>query len=342
MHRYLPALSLLVACGAQPLTPDEVRAEIDSPSGHLSAETLPDVADDFLLASDTWGSETSAWGWVDQAGGGGGDVPPAARWVAEQAAEAGLLEDNLANAFFLADLFCATDFIVQLSEFEDCDRGETCEVELVLSSCLLRMGDNDPDASGKIRFTLSEEETAEYDRGSLELSFEDWRATRSDGYWGDLHGLIGIEGTSFSDRTREELLYSADFTHEVIDPEEVGLFNDGVIWSRRVKAALRFAYESDGVTDQGTVDLLTWVDEDGDGSPDGSVVMRFAVEASPLEDGTLVGATLELIDADGTWTCSWSLTEQTLEDGATRVSSAGTCTDPDGETVDFDGSVLVD
>lgn len=325
------ALALILGCSKGPMTPDDVRAELDNPSARLSAGNLPGVTDDFFASRESWAGETNAWGWVD--GASGARIGPAR--MADRVLDRGNLE-RLVNPA-LGGIFCATDFVLQLASFEDCDRGDTCEVEFVLKACMMRLG-GDESAKGKLRFTLSEQTASDFDRGSLSLGFEDWRFTDGD-LWAEMDGLLAIEGTSWHDGSREEVLYTSDFSVRGLDPAERGVFRSGETFDRRVRAALRFTYEDLGASETGTVEILAWVDEDGDGRDDGSVVLRFGVEVSPFDGGTLAGFTAELIDAQGTWSCTWEVAEQTSDEGGTTVTSRGTCTDPAGETVSFDGSV---
>lgn len=325
-------LALMLGCSKDPLSPDDVRAELDNPTARLSASSIPDVADDFFASKDAWGGEASAWGWVDL---GRSNARIGAEGMRDRVMDRGNLERMVNPA--LGGIFCAADFVLQLSSFEECSRGDTCEVELVLKACMLNLA-GDEAAKGKLRFTLREEQQADFDRGSLSLGFEDWRYTNGD-FWAELDGLLAIEGTSWHDGSKEEILYTSDFSLRSVDPDARGLFRSGEVFERRARAALRFTYEDLGGSETGTVEILAWVDEDGDGREDGSVVVRFGVEVSPLADGTLAGFTVELIDATGTWSCAWTTAEQSSGDGGTTWTSGGTCTDPSGATVSFDGSV---
>ncbi len=339
----LAPLTLLFACNNGPMDAEDVRAELDNPTARLDASTLPDVTDDFFLNDEAFDRETNAFSFLGSAESGARLGPEGMAERVRGFANASDLQDIAAPA--LGDVFCATDFLLQLSSFEDCDRGNTCEVELVLKACLLRIGeDGDDSAKGKIRFTLREEERSDFDRGTLELGFEKWRYTEASGAWTQLDGLLAIEGTSWHDGSREELVYSADFSTRGFDPEARGVFRSGETYERIVRAAMRFVYEEVGSTETGSVEMLAWVDEDGDGREDATAVIRFSVEVSPLgatdEDGTLTGFTAEVIDASGTWTCTWNVAEQVSDTDGTTWTSAGTCTDPDGETVNFDGTVF--
>ncbi|MEZ4316802.1 MAG: hypothetical protein R3F61_04850 [Myxococcota bacterium] len=334
------ALALLFACNKGPMGPDDVRAEMENPSGRLTAQNLPGVADDFFASSEAYDGESLAWGWVGNARGGGTSERLGPDRMADRVRDLANLDGFVSKG--LGDIFCATDFLLQLSTFESCDRGNTCEVELVVKACLMRIGeDGDEAAKGKLRFTLREEQDRDFDRGSLSLGFEDWRFTDGDA-WAELEGLLAIEGTSWHDGSREEVLYSADFSTRGLDPDARGVFRSGETFDRRVRAAMRFVYEDDGTTETGTIELLAWVDEDGDGDEDGSVVVRFGVEVSTLDTGTMTGLTAELVDATGVWTCTWNVAEQLSDSDGTTWTSAGTCTDPNGESVSFEGSVFED
>ena len=339
------AFALLFACNNGPMDAEDVRNELDNPTARLDASTLPDVTDDFFLNDEAFDRELGAFGFLGSAGSSSRVGPQGMAQKVRDFASVEGLQDVGAPA--LGDFFCATDFLLQLATFEDCSRGNTCEVELVLKACLFRIGENgDESAKGKIRFTVREEQQQDFDRGALELGFEKWRYTEADGAWTQLDGLLAIEGTSWHDGTREELVYSADFSTRGFDPDARGVFRSGETFDLAVRAAMRFVYEQVGDTEVGTVEMLAWVDEDGDGRDDGSAVIRFSVDVSPLgatdQDGTLTGFTAEVIDATGTWSCTWNVAEQTSDTDGTTWTSAGTCTDPNGETVTFDGSVVED
>lgn len=333
-------LALLAGCKSGPMDPATVREHLDAPTARLTSGSIPDLTDDWFASRETWMGENMTFGWLDIFRGDSSLEPTAsARRVPRVSAVKRALEDlRTVENPLLGEVICASSFLLSLASYEDCSRGDTCEVELVVDSCLLSIA-GDEAAKGKIRLTIAEQQADDFDRGSFSIGFEKWRWTLPDGAWGQLDGLVAIEGTSYHDGSREELLYTADFASKGFDPLERGLFKSGKEWDRSVRAAMRLLYEDVGGSQSGTVEVLAWVDEDGDGRPDASAVLRFSATTTALDDGALAGFTMEVIDGNGTWTCTWEAAEEASDRSSTTWSSRGSCTDPGGQVVDFDGSV---
>ena len=318
-------LFALMACNG-PLSPDDIRTQLDNPTATLSADTIPDVTDDWFRSQAGYTGEKDAWGLVNLASG-----DPVNSFIDLPGNLGPSPYATLASAA-LGDVVCAVDFVAQLSTFDSCESGSTCKASFTFNSCLL----DDEGAKGKIRFTITEENLSEYDRGSLKIEFINFRTTDASGIWDQLDGSIEIETTEYSDGLRSELIYGIDFKERTFDPEQRSLFQNGQLTEERIRAAFRVSAFDDGTQENLEVEMLAWLNENGNNEE--SVVVRFDLG---VFDDSLVGASLELIDAAGSWTCTWESAEQQVGEVTTWISR-GTCTDPDGETVTFDGKVTSD
>lgn len=306
---------LLVACNPS-LKASDVRRELDAPSARLDASTLPQITDDLFQGSAARNGEASAWNWSGRA-----DSSPSA----------GLMSPTRGPAVtqgLLGGVGCAVGTLASIDSSGDCGRGNSCKTKFVLRSCLL----DDPLAQGRIAFTVEQKAKRDYDQGKVTIDFRDWGTSGAEGYLDHLDGAIEVESTSWDDR--DELIYTSDFTAGTWDLDAPA--SERVLNEQRVRGALRFVSETDGDDLEASVEVLGWIDEDGDGEDDGSIVLRLSTQV--LDEGSFVGATFEVIDAQGTWTCSFTAAEESRADGTTWTS-AGTCTDPDGNAVDFDGVV---
>ena len=65
----------------------------------------------------------------------------------------------------------------------------------------------------------------------------------------------------------------------------------------------------------------------------------FAAEAEEVSpDKTLAEATLSVRGSNGDFTCTWSGAAEERTDESATVTSAGSCTDENGDTFDFSGT----
>lgn len=311
----------LVACGPAAEEVD-VRDSLDAPTAQLDADLIPQVADDWFRATNLYRTQDWALGLVSLARGLQGrralpiDTP-------EVPAEP-----------LLGGVVCAASYIAELASYEQCERGDTCTAQLTLRSCLL----TDAYARGKMQLRVSEQQGADFDRGSLEIEFDDFRTDDPlrAGFASELDGIILVEGTTFSEREREEIVYLADFRTRELDMGRRGVFGGGVVLDQQVRAGIRLAAESTEGAEEVSVEMVAFVDDDGDGIPTASVVIRMGLQE--LEGGELEGLTLVLEGAGGGWTCTWDTVDLQSDDLSTTTSS-GFCIDPDGNRVGFSGTV---
>lgn len=204
---------------------------------------------------------------------------------------------------------------------DECRPGNDCTVSFNFHSCLL----DDANASGRIKFTVRERTTRRFDRGTVTMDFRKWQTTLDEDTVSHVDGVVEVEATRYD--TRDTLLTVAEFEHGVHT-----LAGD-VLREESVRGALRIVSEDQEDGEDITIEVLGWVDEDGDGEDDGSIVIR--VKASVLEDGDYLDVRFEVEDASGIWACAYTGIE---EDGEVWTS-VGTCTDPSGDTVSFEGVV---
>lgn len=305
-------LIALIACN-NALDADGVRGQLDAPTARLTARTLPQVADDLIMSQRTVASERHAMGL--QAGGSRSSTARSA------------VDGFLGGGGALGTFGCAVGTAASIQSNE-CRRGQTCRTRFTFKSCLL----DDPLADGKIRFTIEERERRAYDEGRLTVDFRGWQTAVDDSTVHRTDGEIEVEARTWPNK--EEIVYTADFVSSVRDAGARG--DEGIQEQVEVLSALRMTYEDTADGEDVSVEVLGWVDDDGDGVQDGSVVLR--MNASIFDEGDALQTTLELVDATGTWTCTYTIQEAPNGDGV-EWTSQGSCTDPSGATVDFDGSV---
>lgn len=315
-------MMLLGAC-KQADEPLEVLDELDNPTANLTAELIPQVVDDYMRNAETYRLEQFAFTLLDIAAGG-----------RARTSQGLLADDSLPQQEFIGGAICAVGFIAELASYESCQPGQSCTAELTFNSCLM----SDEYARGKLHMRVSHEQVDGLDRGELAIEFDDFRS--DDGRPGlatEVDGILSVEGAISEDLEREELIYTADLRTRLIDMRRrVPVFGGGVIEDIHVRAGMRVIVDNTPGSELASVEMLAYVDEDGDGIPTASVVLRMTVEE--LENGDLEDLTLEIIGAGGGWTCGWENVERISEDGVSWISS-GFCTDPDGNEVDFSGTV---
>ncbi len=331
---FLAALVPLVGCNAGPLTADQVRYELDNPTAAVGDDTMALITDDVADASSTFAAEDMA---------GAVRSSQTARMTAPRAfdplLDPAVLDQAISGAVgsTVLDIFCLSGLLVAASEFDECEQGMTCEVELTIDSCVLRVGeDGDENASGKIVFTLEESTTPEYDRGTLSIEWKAWQYTDGD-HIAHLDGLISLEVTDYHDELREEVIYSVDLVAQELDPS-AGRFEDDVLAEGHVKAAMRITTYEDDTVESVTLEVLAYVDEDNDGVDDATLVIEFDLTSTALDDQvTATDATLTVRGTNGSWTCTWEALEIDGE-AATTTHSQGVCIDDaTGETFSWEG-----
>lgn len=305
-------LIALIACN-NALDADDVRRQLDAPTARLTAATLPQVADDLVMSQRTVASERAAMGL--QSGGSRSSTARSA------------VDGFLGGGGALGTFGCAVGTAASIQSNE-CVRGQTCRTRFTFKSCLL----DDPLADGKIRFTVEERERRDYDEGRLTVDFRGWQTSADENSVYRTDGEIEVEARTWPNK--EEIVYTADFASSVRDAGVRG--DEGIQELVEVMAALRITSEDTAEGEDVSVEVLGWVDEDGDGVQDGSVVLRMS--ASIFDEGDALQTTLELVDAAGTWTCTYSVEEEQTSDGVVWTSQ-GSCTDPSGAPVDFEGVV---
>lgn len=328
--RFLPSLSLLTVatlaltgtgCG-QRLTPERVRELLDAPTGDVSPDTMGRVTRDLFGADRATGAEALAQLIkADQSDGGGNAVRPI------PGVQTGVLEDA-------GDVFCVGGLVAGLATFDACELGEECDGDVTIDSCLLRVGeDGDEDARGKIRFRLQNVVDSAFDRSTMSIEFQEWKASHDETTLDTLDGQIALESTRATDDTSIDLVFASDFDMNLVLKEH-GLFEDGIQERTEVVAGLRFQASETEDSAQGQLDVLAFVDENG--NREDSVTIRLAAESHRVDaDNATASATLEVIAANGTFACTWSGAEESVDRDGVRVTSAGSCVDEDGETFEF-------
>ncbi len=336
------ALSIFVGCDrTETLTPEQVRAELENPSGTVDDGSMVAIADDWFGAGTAFEAEDMA----------GVLKTSNSRRVQRTGTPLDVVLDpdvvgqalSYGVGSTVVDIFCVTDLITDIQEFDDCETGDTCEVELTIDSCILRLGDGgDEHAEGSITFTLSQTTTTEYDRGELSIEFDSWMYTDGD-HVDYTNGLIAVEVTEWKTQELDEVIYSVDLTRKYVNPDEDGLFSDGAYWENRARAAMRLSFLEEGATETATLEVLSFVDIGNDGDLEDTLVITLDFTHTEVSDAVdSASLTLQVRGTNGSFTCSWhgAVAEQTEE--RTGYHSEGTCVDDEtGETFTWDGTHFV-
>lgn len=318
----LSLIATSTACSGY-LTPDEVRQHLESPRGSVAQDTVGRATDDFFGAQYASGAENVASFIKGNESSGDGAAAWAANVIAsgdmEKAVSMGAVED-------IGDLFCAAGLVASIASFDSCDAGD-CEAELVIDSCVLRIGENgDELARGKIKFRVKTREESDLLRSELRIEFEDFESTidTEDGITQYFAGIIALETTSTS--TRDEVIFSCDLNQETRSSDR-GLFTDYVISGQRLTVAMRFVAETSETAASGTLEILAFLD-DTDDTRDESVVLSLAAESRHIdEDTTLAGATLSVRGSNGAFTCTWNAASETVDEDTRTYQANGVCID---------------
>ena len=329
-HPYVPRLAGVIALAAammsmgcaERLTPELVRAYLDEPAGDVGPDAMTKVTRDLFRTSGA----TSAERFVDllrldQDGGGTQNALPVQTGVLETA----------------GDVFCVSSLVADIATFDGCELGDSCSAELVLDSCLLRVGDEgDEDARGKFVLKLDNDVEGGASVSTLGIEMAGWESSRDDAELTTFNGVIALEVTEADDDDALELVFASDFEAGV-KRKERGFFDDGIEELVHMSAGLRFAAETSDLGGRGSLEVLTFVDEDGGRSQSVSVVM--SAEGHQLDaENAVASASLEVRGDNGTFTCTWGGTSQSADRDGLRVQSSGECIDEDGEVFSFDGS----
>lgn len=317
-----------VACGPGYLTPEEVRSHLEAPKGAVTSSSIGRATRDYVRAQKASGAERSAMFFKDSESDGG-----AAAWAAG-VIEAGAMEKAVAMSAVsdIGDLFCAASLVASIATFDSCSENpEDCEAELVIDSCVLRIGEGgDALAKGRIRFRIKNQERPEFHRTELSIEFEDFESTVEEGegitqYFG---GLIAIEttATESAEGNAAEVIFSCDLD-EQRRSQDRGLFDDGILERQRLTVAMRFTAAESTTEASGTLEILAFLD-DSDDSRDESVVLSLAAESRRLDDESpIAGATLAVRGSNGAFSCTWSSASEAIEGETRSYSSQGICLD---------------
>ena len=330
MYTTLVALGavLLTGCGPGYLTPEQAREHLENPKGQVTRDTIGRATDDFFLAQRGSAAESTASFIKANESSGDGAAAWASGVVAqgsmEQAVALGAAED-------IGDIFCAASLVASIANFDACsESADSCEAELVIDSCILRIGDGgDRQARGKIKYTIKTRSEADFERSELRITFDNFQYTDDEGanILAYFAGILAIETTEWSDG-RDEVIFSCDLDEQRRGPER-GLFNDDIVERTRVTVAMRFLHEESATSETGSLQILAFVDESED-ARDESVVISFQAESREIDDSTtLAGATLSVRGSNGSFECVWGAASEDIEGERRTYQSEGRCIDSD-------------
>ncbi len=322
--RGLCCLSLLVAsvgCDNR-LTPDRVRELLDEPQGEVTPTSMTRVSRDLFRGSGAAAGEGFAQLFkIGQSDGGG---PSNALPVS-----AGVMED-------VGDAFCVGSLVLDIAAFDDCDLGADCKEELVLDSCLLRVGEGDEAARGKFIFKIDSSVTDDVSTSALGIEMDGWESSRDEATLDTFAGRIDLETIADGNDNSLEVVFASDFETS-IKRKERGFFDDGIEERVQMSAGMRFTAQSDADSARGTLEVLTFVDEGGDQTQ--SVAVSFEAEGHQFsaEEAT-ASASLSVTGSNGSFVCTWSAASRAADRDGLSVESAGECVDEDGDTFSFEGT----
>lgn len=324
----LVAGGLLAAAGCGPhyLTPEEVRAHILLPRGHVGEDTIGRVTDDFFKAQRASLAEgTANFIKASESSGDG-----AAAW-AQGVIAGGAMEEavSMGAAESVADLFCAASLVASIASFDDCSRdADNCEAELIIDSCVLRIGQNgDENARGRIKFHIKTQSNDTLRKTALTLTFEGFEFTEDAvaGLTTYFDGVIAIDATEWGD-LGEEVIFTCDLDQQVRGQDR-GLFNDDIRARTRLTVAMRFSRGRTKESESGSLEIVAFVDDTED-TRDEAVVLSFAAESRHLDENTtLAGATLQVRGQNGAFSCTWEAASEELEGEVSTYASSGACVD---------------
>jgi hypothetical protein len=314
----------ILGAGCNPrLTPDEVRGLLDEPKGTVTAAVMPAVTRELFMTDRATGFENFASVLKsDQSDDGdGGDDNGG--------------DEGVAGA--IGDTFCVGGLVASVASFDGCQSGDSCQAELSLDSCLLRVGDPgvDEEAKGKIVFKVDNAVDDDVATTALSLEFQGWESSRDGDTLHALDGLISLDTVIDDANSHAEVVFASDLDARARNKER-GFFDDGVVEHAHLQAGLRFEADSTDTSAEGSLEVLAILDEDG--RREDSVVIRLTGEGHQVDaESATAGAALEVVGENGTFRCEWSATSQKGDRDGVTVSSTGQCTDEDGEVFEFDG-----
>ncbi len=305
---------MLAACGPAPMDADTIRELLDHPDGEVDATTMPQLADDLFGAGESLEAEDTAF------------------WVKD---------DVAGRRSVIGDIFCVADLVSEIAAFDSCQEGQDCTVELTIDGCIVRMA-GDEHADGKLTFTLSHSQDADGDHSSLELAFDRWRQSADEGLVGETHGVLAVEGFHAADGSQDELLYATDLRLRTIDPAEDGLFTNGVTWERHARAGMRLTTWSESATDGALLEVLAFVDPDGDGEADRAVVVELDAQHIDLGPTDVLDLEMGVRGTNGRFSCTFHAAVTDRGPDLTGYRASGTCVDEaTGETFEWEGEQSV-
>lgn len=322
-------LAVVVVAGtgcSQRLTPELVRQLIEKPAGTVSKDSMARVTRDLFQAEKATSMESLADLIKTNQASTSNAVPGVA---------AGTLED-------VGDVFCVGGLVASIATFDGCKEGKDCHAELVIDSCVLRIGNAGPDedARGKIKFKLDNTTGSTQDTTDLALEFDNWESTRGDANLDAINGQLALETVQKHDDTHTELVFASDVDANV-KKKNPPFLDDGVTEHDHVQAGVRFVADQSNTAAAGSLEVLAFADEDG--GQQQSVVIRLSANSHEVDAtgatgaATTADAALEVVGENGTFKCTWSSTNESGAHDSVTVTSAGQCVDETGATFDFSG-----
>jgi hypothetical protein len=325
MHKpVLALLSVSALVGAtgcdNRLTPDSVRELLDEPRGEVTPGSMAKVTRDLFRSSGATAAEEFAEIFKLGQGDSGGtsNALPIST---------GVMED-------IGDVFCIGGLVTDLAAFDNCDPGGDCKEELILDSCLMRVGDGDSDARGRFIFKIDNSVSDTADISKLGIEMDGWQNSRDEATLSTLAGRIDLETIIAHDDNSVEVVFASDFD-AAVKRKERGFFDDGIEEQVQMSAGLRFSAEQSDDSASGSLEVLTFVDE-GDGRQE-SVNVSFAAEGHRFsaEEAT-ANADLSVTGTNGSFVCTWTASSSRAGREGLTVESAGQCTDENGEVFSFE------
>lgn len=303
------------------LTPDTVREFLDDPRGEVTPDSMTRVTRDLFKSSGAAAAEGFAQ--VFKFNQGDGDTSAALP------VSSGVLED-------VGDVFCVGGLVVDIAAFDNCDLESECQEELILDSCLLRVGEGDADARGRFIFKIDNTVTDDAAISKLGIEMDGWENSRDDATLSTLSGRVDLETIVDNADDSLELVFASDFDASV-KRKERGFFDDGIEEQVKMAAGLRFTAEAGDDSARGALEVLAFVDEDGARTQ--SVAVSFEAEGHRFsaEEAT-ANASLSVTGTNGSFVCTWSGSSQSADRDGLTVQSAGECVDESGETFSFEGT----
>jgi hypothetical protein len=319
----LSVSALIAATGCDNrLTPDSVREYLDNPQGEVTPDSMVRATRDLFKSSGAAAAEGFAQVFKsNQGGGGASNALPVST---------GVLED-------VGDVFCVGGLVVDIAAFDDCDLESECHEELVLDSCLMRIGEGDEAARGRFIFKINNTVDGNDAISRLTIEMDGWENSRDEATLSTLSGRIDMETVASTTGNRSEFVFASDFESGV-KRKERGFFDDGIEERVKMVAGMRLTTDSSDDSARGTLEVLAFVDEDGARTQ--SVAVSFEAEGHRFSaEQVTANASLSVTGSNGSFVCTWSGVRQSADRDGLTVQSTGQCVDENGETFSFEGSV---